>query len=309
MENLEVLKQLFNDSSPLIFKNGEQVQFYCPFCKHHKRKLSINVYTGYWHCWICGEAGISYKSLLRKLHANKSFYESLKVTYKVLNKHNINNNDVLSLPSNFKSLYKNKETTNPYYKNAVYYCKTRGLTEEDFIRYNIGYCETGEFGGRIIIPSYDLNNNLNFYCGRDFTGNNPMKYKLAQASKDIIGFENLTDFRFPITLVEGVFDAFGVKYNVIPLFGKSMSKKLKEKILIEKPPRVNVLLDNDAYEDAVKICEYLSSNFINCNIVKLDGKDPNEIGHKRTWECIQNSTTVNKKELILLKLKNKLNRF
>ena len=50
------------------------------------------------------------------------------------------------------------------------------------------------------------------------------------------------------------------KYNVIPLFGKSLSDKLKEIIIHEVPPKVNVLLDNDAISDSIKICEYLLSN-------------------------------------------------
>ena len=305
MDNASVLKELFNDHSPYISKNGEQMQFYCPFCKHYKKKLSINISSGYWHCWVCGKAGISFKSLLRQLNAPVIFYSKLNVESKYKKKI-IENTNILYLPKEFKSLYKNIEPKNPYYKNAIHYCKQRGLTQEDIIRYNIGYCEEGEYSGRLLIPSYDINNNLNFYCGRDFFGNSSLKYKLSSTSKNIIGFENFTDFRFPITLVEGVFDAFGVKYNAIPLFGKSMSDKLKEKIIHEIPPKVNVLLDNDAISDSIKICEYLLNNNIKCNLVVLNGKDPNEIGHQKTWEAINNSIPISKKNLILLKLKYKI---
>ena len=37
------------------------------------------------------------------------------------------------------------------------------LTKEDIIRYNIGYCDTGMYSNRIIIPSYDRDNRLNYF--------------------------------------------------------------------------------------------------------------------------------------------------
>ena len=300
-DNRQILKEIFNDFSPVVTRKGEELQFFCPFCNHHKRKLSVNVNNGKWHCWVCGASGITYKSLLRKLKAPYKYYSLLNIT--VSYKTEIYKDKGLVLPQEYISFKTIRNKNNIAYRHAKYYCIHRNLTEEDIIRYNIGYCEEGRYANRIIIPSYDINNNLNFYCGRDYLNISKYKYVLCDYSKNIVGFENYTDFRFPITLVEGVFDAFGVKYNVIPLFGKTMSDKLKEKIIHEIPPQVNVLLDNDAYTDALKICEFLVNNNIKCNLVLLDGKDPNEIGHQKTWEAINKNNIIGKKELMILKIK------
>lgn len=304
LDNASVLKRLFNDSSPLSFKGGEELQFLCPFCKHYKKKLSININTGAWHCWVCGKGGKSFKSLLKNINARYEFYSLLKVKYSI-NINNNNNLNCIALPNEYVSLNNVSNTKNPFYKRALYYCKKRGLSKEEIIRYKIGYCETGDFANRIIIPSYDSNNKLNFYCGRDLYNTSYLKYKLCNSSKNIIGFENFTNFNFNITLVEGVFDAFGVKYNVIPLFGKFLSDKLKEKLIINKPPMVNVLLDNDAIINSLKICEYLMNNSINCKLILLNGKDPSEIGFNKTWECINNGLYITPNLLLKLKMKYK----
>ena len=46
-------------------------------------------------------------------------------------------------------------------KQLFYLLKKRGLSAHDIIKYNIGYCEDGEYTKKIIIPSYDLNGKLN----------------------------------------------------------------------------------------------------------------------------------------------------
>jgi hypothetical protein len=144
-----------------------------------------------------------------------------------------------------------------------------------------------------------------FYCGRDFYSSK-LKYRLCDGSKDIIGFELFTDFTKPITIVEGPFDALSVKYNVVPLFGKTMSRKLKMKLMEYRPPYVNVLLDNDALGSSLKICEFLISNDIEARLILLDGKDPNEIGHIKTWQTISSSVIMDESLLYRYKLTNKL---
>ncbi len=41
---------------------------------------------------------------------------------------------------------------------------------EDIIKYNIGFCNEGPYGGRVIIPSYDDNGKLNYFIARDYKG-------------------------------------------------------------------------------------------------------------------------------------------
>jgi DNA primase len=298
----DILSRLFKNKIT-IQKGGQEILVYCPNCKHHKKKLNINTQTGYYQCWVCQFSGKSFYSLLRKIKAPSEYYEPL-CKYKP-KKNDITDVDKtrLELPQEFHPLY--KQSSSPSYKHALSYILNRNISIHDIVRHNIGYCPTGNFANRIIIPSYDRDLNLNFYCGRDFC-DSYLKYRLCDGSKDIIGFESMVDFNHEITLVEGVFDAMSVKYNAIPLFGKTLSKKLKLKLISSGTPRVNVLLDNDALSSSLKICEFLIQNGINTHLVLLDGKDPNELGHNITWQSIRNSVKINESSLYRFKLKIKI---
>lgn len=296
------LSKLFKDK-PVVQKGGEEVLFFCPNCKHHKRKLNINTNLGYYQCWVCGFKGKSFGSLLKKVKASKEFYDLLcKDRPKI---HNIFSVDQtrLELPTEFQPLY--TPSKDFAYKHALLYCLNRNITTHDIVRYNIGYCSSGQFANRVVVPSYDADGDLNFYCGRDFCGGG-LKYRLCEGSKNIIGFEMYTDFSHELTLVEGVFDAMSVKYNAIPLFGKTLSKKLKLKILENHPPRINVLLDNDALNSSIKICEFLIQNGINTYLILLNGKDPNEIGHNLTWKNIRSGTKIDESVLFKYKMTNNI---
>lgn len=299
---IESLSKLFK-KKPIIQKGGEEILVFCPNCSHHKRKLNINTITGYYQCWVCGFSGKSFHSLLKKIKAPAEIYKVL--CKNAPKRHKLVEPDQvrLELPIEFHPLY--KPISDPAYKKAMSYITKRQISTTEIVRYNIGYCASGNFANRIIVPSYDQNAELNFYCGRDFC-DGYLKYRLCDGSKDMIGFELFTDFNHELTLVEGVFDAMSVKYNAVPLFGKTLSKKLKLKLIETRPPRVNVLLDNDALESSLKICDFLIQNGINTYLVLLDGKDPNEIGHNITWQSIRSGVKINESVLYRYKLTNKL---
>lgn len=299
---IETLTKLFKQK-PHIQKGGDEILVFCPNCSHHKRKLNINTKSGYYQCWVCGFSGKSFHSLLKKIKATKEFYDILCKDRPKLSYEPHAEEKILTLPEEFRPLY--KPSNSIAYKHAISYLFKRNIGVQDIVRYNIGYCESGDFYNRIVIPSYDQHGKLNFYCGRDFF-NSKIKYRLCESSKDIIGFEMFADFNHEITLVEGVFDAMSVKYNAIPLFGKSLSKKLKMRLLENPPPRVNVLLDNDALTSSLKICEFCIQHGINAYLILLDGKDPNEIGHNITWQNIRNGVKMDESMLYKYKLTNKL---
>jgi DNA primase len=298
---IETLSRLFKHT-PIIQKGGTEVMFFCPNCDHYKKKLNVNTTNGYYHCWVCNFSGKSFRTLLKKLKAPKEFYDILcQIKSKVSS---FKTEDTkLFLPSEFVPLY--NKSSDIGHKHALSYCVKRGLTVHDIVRYNIGYCSDGVFKNRIIIPSYSAAGDLNFYCGRDIY-DSKMKYRLCDSSKDMIGFELFTDFNHPLTLVEGVFDAFSVKYNAVPLFGKTLSHSLKLKLMKQKPPRINVLLDNDAIQNSIGICEFLIQNGIDTRLVLLDGKDPNELGHIKTWNAIDACDRMTESSLFKLKIKYKI---
>ena len=128
-------------------------------------------------------------------------------------------NKEVKLPDEYKPMW--TKSNSPTYKHALKYLKSRGVSQDDMIKYSIGYCEDGLYSNRIIIPSYDNEGQLNFFIGRDIF-DSKLKYRNSPTPKDIIGFELFVNWEEPILLVEGALDAITSKVNSIPLFGKTI---------------------------------------------------------------------------------------
>lgn len=285
-------------------KNGSQATYHCPFCTDRNlvtQKLELAIAgprMGSYHCWRCDTKGQSFGSLLKKLDAPPSARQAVfKLTGDIRLARHQNvalDASVVRLPPEFKPLAVPKTT--PEYKNALAYVKRRGLTREDILRYNVGYCEDGPYEHHIIIPSYDAKGVLNFFIGRryyDTVGTIPHK-KPDVPMSDIIGFECFVNWNEPVVLVEGVFNAITIRKNAIPLFGKYPSKKLLETLHFRHVKKVYVCLDSDADGDAFKLCQRLfkregiPSYFVHL----VGGKDANEIGFHNVWSCIRSAIEI-----------------
>jgi DNA primase len=208
----------------------------------------------------------------------------------------------LFLPPEFKSaLELSNSITNPLERNAISYLKQRGITKKHIIKYNIGFCPKGLYGGRIIVPSYDDNNQLNFFVGRTFE-DNYFKYKNPSASKDIVGFENMINWDQPVILVEGVFDAMAVKRNAVPILGKSLSKSLLMKLVSNKVQDIYIALDKDALKRALSYCEQFLSMGKRVFLVDMLDKDPSEMGFASFTRHVQQSQELTFSDLLRYKL-------
>ena len=283
----------------------ENYAFHCPFCNHRKPKLEINMHTteegkNFWQCWVCQTRGQSIRSLLKQLSTPKDQAgEILKylpkgsyIEYTGLS--------IVEIPKEFQPLY--LASSESYVANMVKkYLYERGLTDNDFIKYSIGYCTTGDYGGRVVIPSYSGSNQLNFFVARTYDGSY-FKYKNPEASKDIIFFENLINWNAPIILCEGVFDAIAIKRNAIPILGKSISTSLYKKIITSSVRDIYIALDDDAKDRAVQIGEQFLNQGKRVFIVTLPDKDPSEMGFKAFTEHIQLAEELNLSNLMLHKL-------
>jgi DNA primase len=273
--------------------SGNNYSFFSPFISHYKPKLEIDLTVNNsgenpWHCWVSNAKGRSIISLFKKLKGvDRAYFDDLKKILKTKNLYIQNTKETkeeLVLPKEFIRLYELPKIKDiqvkMQMKQALGYLKSRGIGRTDILRYNIGYCPNGNYSGRIVVPSYDENFNLNFFVSRSIFEEDVLKYKNPKWSKDVIGFECFIDWDEPVTLVEGVFDAITARYNTIPLFGKIIQPRLREKILLRKPPKVIVALDNDAISDSIKISSSLIREGIDVSVVRMEQKDINEMGFK-----------------------------
>jgi len=284
--------------------------FKCPFCKHHKNKLEINCVTDEkkqnpWHCWVCEAKGKTIKSLFKSVKAPANKVAELNMII-VPGKHEIKQQtDVLSLPKEFISLIDISsldKVTALEAKHALKFLKKRGITQEDIIKYNIGFCNEGPYKDRVIVPSYDENASINYFIARAFI-DDIQKYKNPPTdAKSAIGWELYINWDAPIILVEGIFDALTVKRNVIPLFGKLIHEKLMKKLVRSSVNRIYIALEPDAIKNALKHAEMLMSYGKEVFLVELDGKDANEIGFERFLNTIEQSQPLNFQSLLAKKL-------
>ena len=283
--------------------------FKCPFCTHHKNKMEINLRTtskreNFWHCWVCGAKGKTLLSLFKKIKAPQGKINELNILIVPAKKDN-HTSDILEFPKEFISLSNTIEDKIAQIeaKHAIKFLKKRGITQDDIIKYNIGFCKEGKYEGRVIIPSYDEDKKLNYFIARDYKDTSPQKYKNPPVSaKDVIGWELYINWDAPIILVEGIFDALTIKRNVIPLFGKVIHGKLMEKLVKSSVNRIYIALDADARRDALKQAEMLMSYGKEIYLVEMEGKDANEIGFEKFLNTIEQTVPLNLHSLLEKKL-------
>jgi DNA primase len=304
---IALLNRVLNQT-PWLRKGGVQAVYYCPLCHHRKKKLEINLDTGEWHCWVCNAAGLSVKSLFKNLKINGSYYTELFEIYGKSNyKHKSFAADEirLSLPSEFSPMSEKTHKESFEFSNALSYLSGRGISTEDILRYNIGYCEQGDYHHRIVIPSYDSTGQINFFSSRAYYDTTTIKYKNPPWSKNIVGFELFVNWNEPITLVEGAFDAIAIRRNAIPLFGTTLPDALMSAIIENKVQRINIVLDNDAIKKAVEIytdIELLNVQKIHVHLIKLKDKDPSVLGYEKVNELISKSKPFGFSDLVYSKL-------
>ena len=285
---------------------GDEQAHHCPFCHHHKKKLQINLNTQQWHCWVCDAKGKKIQTLLKRLHVDSKRIRKVFEIYGddyIVSTTTEEEKVELRLPSEFKSLLVKPKGLNPLYRKVVQYAKDRGLTKEDIIRYNIGYCDTGMYSNRIIIPSYDRDNRLNYFIARSVFSEEKFKYKNPPVSKNVTIFENQINWNEPITLCEGVFDAMSIKRNAIPLLGKFIPKTLMDSIYKKGIKEIKIILDKDAQSQALYYVNYFMNNGITVTNVLPTEKDAGEMGFSKVNQKLKDTKKTAFEDVVLQKLK------
>ena len=309
MKNLKLLQLLESVLGKGKSTSGNNIAFFSPFISHYKPKLEIDINTNHngenpWHCWISEKKGRSIVSLFKQLNLSKEKFEQLA---RIIETSKYRNHDTtteksvaIQLPDDYRPLWIKKLT--PDYRNAIYYLESRGITIFDIIKYRIGYCENGEYSGKIIIPSYDGNGQLNYFVSRAFYKNDKQKHKNPKISKDIIGFELFINWAEPIILCEGSFDAISIKRNAIPLFGKIIQPALQKKIIQERVRNIYICLDADALKNALKIAERFMGEGLNVYFVELKSEDASELGFKKITNILADIDVLTFERLMQLKM-------
>ncbi len=75
----QLLESILGRSRPVKGARGDNsAVFHCPSCNHHKKKLTFNLITQQFQCWVCNFKGNRAYQLLKKAKASASVYSTLK---------------------------------------------------------------------------------------------------------------------------------------------------------------------------------------------------------------------------------------
>jgi len=283
--------RIIRDFLGSYYKSKDEFLFHCPKCNHHRKKLSLNFDKNVFKCWVCDYVG---KDIGRLVYSygkpeNKSEWKTIAgvVDFSEINKEK--EKIYVTLPEEFITL--TGKIINPLSIPARQYLKERGITNDDIMWWKMGYCPDGKYKERIIIPSFDLNGNINYFIARSYTPGGWQKYCNPPSEKDFIFNDLYLDWDKDITIVEGVFDAI-VARNAIPLLGSTLRENsyIFQKI-VDKCGKIYIALDSDAKAKEDKIGKLLLSYGVDC--YRVDTSGFGDIGEmdKKTFQARKKTST------------------
>jgi DNA primase len=289
-QKIDAIKSAFGEGP--VSNNGKNISVSCPLCGKtksiKKKKLSICLETGIYHCWVCEAKGRNIGFLAK---TSGVFKNTLDLLYEIFGQPNNEEKieiERLFLPDDFRLVCLEKSKTSKIAKN---YLLSRGFSEEDIVKYKAGISNHNDYINRIIFPSFDLNLELNFFLSRTYDKNQKIPYRNCNFSKkDVIFNENFIDWKKPIVLVEGIFDAVKVKGNVACMLGSWIDEShLLFKTIVKHKTDVVLALDPDAKEKEQKIAKKLSEYCIDVKITDNKLKDFGDMTHKEAENFINSA--------------------
>ena len=277
-------KKILDEVLGRPYKQGKEYLYPSRCCGHHKPKLSVNFEKNAAKCWACDWRTKNLRRLVRRWgdisHINRWKDFDADIELGDLDNLFAKEEEIkqrIDLPNEFQTLTGRSHP--PSSRMVFNYLRKRGVTEKDILYWKIGYCGSGEYKNRVILPSFDEDGYCNFFTSRTHDPNVWPPYMNGPGNKDIIFNELLIDWEREVTLVEGVFDAIVAGENSIPLLGSTLREdsKLFMKIVRNDTP-VLLGLDADAQKKAMRLVKALLAYDIEVRLMDTSGyKDIGEM--------------------------------
>jgi len=294
------------------YRSGEERLFICPYCKHHKKKLSVNIDKDCYKCWICDASGTSIRRIVRRYGSfhdiqdwdtldGKVEISAFDALFADLDEEEVE--ETVDLPQEFVSLANNNLSimTSPARK----YLLDRGITKKEIVRWKIGCCMEGDYQGRVVVPSFNHDGEVNYFIARSYGKEYP-KYKNPPASRDIVFNHLYIDWDEDLILVEGVFDAIVSGPNSVPLLGSTFrdGSKLFQQIVKNDTP-VFLALDPDARKKETRILKKLLEYGV--EVYKVDVSGYEDVGSMTASEFQkrkENASFISNDDYLLYQMEN-----
>ena len=251
----------------------------CPFpdCDDPSQHLGINLQTGAFHCWVCGEKGNITKLIKTILDTNYS--EARKTIEKF-------SDDIIYVPQE-KDPNSYPRGHNIMPKEASYnlpqlhrnYLIDRNFDPDQIQKdYKIMSCyEIGNYAYRIIIPVIIDGMIVNF-TARDVTGLQDNKYKNCPNLTAILHMKeclyNVDFIKDKVIICEGVMDVWRIGKGSIATMGVEYTTTQLAMLSRKQPKEIYILYDSGAIKNAEKLASAVSTFCSKVEILELEKGDP-----------------------------------
>lgn len=303
--------QILSDVLGRFKKSNDEHLFRCPYCEHSKYKFSVNIDKNVYKCWICDTRGRHIRRIVRRFGTFKQrqAWDQLTDGVDLTSFDSIfdsteeqQTEQALDLPSEFISLANKKLPITA--KLARKYLKDRGVTKSDILKWKIGYCSSGQYENRIIVPSFRDDGYVNYFVARTYS-KHWKRYINPPVSNNVVFNELYIDWNSDLCIVEGVFDAI-VAGNAVPLLGSSLreNSKLVQQIVKHDTP-VYLALDPDARGKERKIAKMFMQYDIELYKIDVSGfDDVGEMTKDEFKNCKQNAAFMKMDNYLLYEALN-----
>lgn len=302
-----------------VFLHGQDVAILCPFCPEDdpdtKGKNYITPAKGIYHCFRCNEAG-SIRWLFKKLGIQignqRISLEKIKEqvsrmrTLKKFGGNSLPKKMMpVGLPDEFEPLRRDRNFG--LAKIAYRWLHRRGLDWKIIKDWRIGFCSTGAYAQRIILPFCDMFGNVVTFQAREFLGSSGTKSKNPAVEESTVsradvffGMHRMASGN-SVVLVEGPFDVIAVdgflsatklvNFTALGICGTEVSD-IQFRILESLEPReIFVMLDADAPEKARRLGGELLRYCPRVRVAELVRGDPDDLSRKEFVKIISRAYT------------------
>lgn len=187
---------------------------------------------------------------------------------------------------------------NPQMEHA--YLTELGLSLQTIRTFGLGFCQKGQFNGRIVIPIHNDKRELIAYAGRAPSDTNKIKYIFSNGFNKSLNIFNLHRavvelINSPLIIVEGFFDVIKLWQHglrrVVALMGNSLSFTQEELICrhFNTKDRIIIMLnEDDAGQEARE--EYASrlakSFFVKVHVFDRPSAQPRDLTQEQLRELL-----------------------
>lgn len=308
----------------------------CPCCGNTKWKTYLNAETGLGNCFVCDEKFSKWKFISAHLNlSGKDTYAHIENYSKVQGW----KPGVVTAAKEEAKLVLPESIAIPFEERNLRYLIDRNITSDLAKEFSLRYSAAGRFSfndpygkksfqdysKRVIIPIFDLDNNLVTFQGRDITGLSEKKYLFPPgfaSTGSVLYNGHVVNKQRPkrIIIGEGVFDCIAIKTAIqsdpvlsaiVPVasFGKKLGDDQIEILKFLKRERgleeIIFMWDSeaDAMRAAVETAMKCRSAGIECRLAILpSGCDPNEVEPAEVCKAIWKAVLVDPMTAIRLKL-------